>query len=346
VHPRPADPSRAAFYAWLLGRPWDAEMLPAPLQSLEIWKENRVVGIPDVPFRLLTALGLEPEHWAAIARRASWQETRMNLNAFARHGVFENPGLVRQLARRLADPKLVRRARAFPYQLLIAYLNAGDAVPTVLCEALQDAMETALTNVPRIKGRVVVCPDVSGSMHCPVTGWQKGACSQVRCVDAAALVAAALLRRNRDAVVLPFADDVVPLQLNPRDTVMTNAAKLGSLPPAGTRCSAPLRRLNETKTRADLVVFVSDNESWIDARRGATETLRQWERFRSRNPKARLACIDLVPNTTTQAPGREDILNIGGFSDAVFDLLAAFAAGADGASHWISEIEKQPLPMQ
>ena len=32
----------------------------------------------------------------------------------------------------------------------------------------------------------------------------------------------------------------------------------------------------------------------------------------------KLICIDLQPNTTTQAPERSDILNVGGFSDAVF----------------------------
>ena len=31
-------------------------------------------------------------------------------------------------------------------------------------DALQDAMELAIANVPSIEGRVVVCPDVSGSM--------------------------------------------------------------------------------------------------------------------------------------------------------------------------------------
>ena len=69
----------------------------------------------------------------------------------------------------------------------------------------------------------------------------------------------------------------------------------------------------------------------------------EWEKLKNRNPKARLVCIDLTPNTTTQAPDRKDILNIGGFSDTVFDLIAAFAAGADGSDHWIREIELQPL---
>jgi 60 kDa SS-A/Ro ribonucleoprotein len=50
-----------------------------------------------------------------------------------------------------------------------------------------------------------------------------------------------------------------------------------------------------------------------------------------------------VPNTTVQAQDRQDILNIGGFSDAVFDLIASFSDGTHGADHWIAAIESQPL---
>ena len=83
-------------------------------------------------------------------------------------------------------------------------MAAGAKVPAVVREALQDAMEIALENVPAFGGRVVVCPDVSGSMASPVTGTRRGATSAVRCIDVAALVAAAVLRTNRDALVLPF----------------------------------------------------------------------------------------------------------------------------------------------
>jgi 60 kDa SS-A/Ro ribonucleoprotein len=163
-------------------------------------------------------------------------------------------------------------------------------------------------------------------------------------VDVAGLVAAAFLRKNRDARIIPFKEDVVDLTLNPRDSVMTNATKLSSLPPGATNCSAPLRLLNQVKAAPDLVVFVSDNESWADPKAGrGTAMLTEWEKLKNRNPKARLVCIDLVPNTTAQAPDRKDILNIGGFSDTVFDLVAAFAAGEDGSDYWIREIDKQPL---
>lgn len=344
VHPRPAHATREAFYAWLIGKPYEADALPEALRHFEDWKQTREGEVPDVPFQMLTALDLGQKEWSAIATHASWQTTRMNLNTFERHGVFGDRALTDRIAARLADPEKVRRARVFPYQLLVAYLNAGKELPARVREALQDAMEVALENVPAIDSRVVVCPDVSGSMQSPATGYRKGASSTVRCIDVAALVAAAFLRKNRQTRVLPFEVGVVDLKLNPRDSVMTNAQKLAKIGGGGTNCSAPLALLNAEKSAPDLVIFVSDNESWADpkAPRG-TAMMTEWETLRHRNPQARLVCIDLVPNTTTQAPDRKDILNIAGFSDAVFDLIAAFAAGADGSDHWIREIGEQPL---
>lgn len=60
----------------------------------------------------------------------------------------------------------------------------------------------------------------------------------------------------------------------------------------------------------------------------------QWEHIRRINPDARLICIDLQPGASTQAPDRPDILNVGGFSDAVFDVIDQFTAGTYGARHW------------
>ena len=269
---------------------------------------------------------------------------RMNLNTFARQGVFGKAGAAERIARRLRDAKEVRRARVLPYQLMMAHAMAGPEVPEVLREALQDAMEIALANVPGLQGQVVVCPDVSGSMSMPVTGYRKGASTKVRCVDVAALIAAAIQRTNREARVLPFENDVVQVKLNPRDTVMTNAAKLAAVGGGGTNCSAPLAYLNRERLPADLVILVSDNQSWVDARRhGATATMTEWEVLKQRNPEAKLVCVDLAPYGTSQAKNRKDIMNVGGFSDAVFESIAAFARSADMAAHWVKEIEAVEL---
>ena len=373
VHPKPATKAREAMYGYLIGRPHDASMLPEVVQAFERFKRHRgspgmggnsatgpdvpgipgIPGVPDVPFQMLTALKLTTADWARVARNASWQTLRMNLNTLARHGVFGDNEMVRYVAAKLRDEQAIAKARVLPYQLMMAYLAGNDAVPTAVREALQDAMEVATRNVPSVPaelGKVYVFPDVSGSMHSPVTGHRKGATTAVRCIDVAALVAAAMLRKNPLAEVIPFHDQAVTnARLNPRDSVMTNAKLLASLPSGGTNCSAPLAELNRRKATGGLVIYVSDNESWVDTTRhgrlggGPTATMREWSAFKGRNPRAKMVCIDLQPYATTQAKESDDIVNVGGFSDQVFTLIAAVARGETKAGHWVKEIERVTL---
>ena len=339
VHPKPQAAWREAFFAWLIGKEYTRDALPPALAAFEAYKADPSQPIPAVPFQMLTALPLSAQDWAQIARQGSWQMVRMNLNTFARHGVYAIDGMPELIAAKLRDPEAIASSRVFPYQLMSAYMTAGDKVPRIVHAALEQALEISLANVPRIAGKVVVCPDVSGSMASPVSGFRGSATSNVRCIDVAALVAAAMLRKNPDAVVLPFEHNVVQCALGADDSVMANAARLAAIGGGGTNCSAPLLRMNSRKELADLVIYVSDNESWIDARRsGATATMGQWTVFRQRNPQAKLVCIDISPHATTQAMEREDILNIGGFSDDVFKIIAAFAAGQLDPAHWVGEI--------
>jgi 60 kDa SS-A/Ro ribonucleoprotein len=344
VHPKPGNDARRALYAYIVGRPYDVEKLPPLVREYEAFKRGAAERVPDVPFQMLTSLELDSEAWMEIARNAPWQMTRMNLKTFARHGVFANEEVTKMIAERLADAGTIAKARVFPYQLLTAYLSATEA-PSIVREALQDAMELATANVPAIEGQVYVCPDVSGSMtSTPVTGARGSGSSSVCCTDVAALIAAAVIRRNPTARVLPFEMSVVDVDINPRDSIMTNAATLAEIGGGGTACSAPLMRLNQQMAFGDLVILVSDNESWADPQRGrGTEMMKEWNRFKQRNPNARLVCIDLQPYGTTQAQEREDVLNIGGFSDEVFRTIAEFAAGRLTSGHWMDIIEGIPL---
>ena len=249
------------------------------------------------------------------------------------------------VAEKLRDQTAIRRARVLPYQLLTAYQAASEQMPFEIREALQDAMETAVQNVPAIRGKVVVCRDVSGSMHSPATGYRGSATSRTRCIDIAALVSAAMLRTNPKARVIPFEQITVNVQLNPRDSIMTNAQKLANIGGGGTACSAPLALLNREKADVDLVVIVSDNESWADLGQwgGKTGLMKEWDILKQRCPEAKLVCLDIQPYTTAQAQNRHDILNIGGFSDQVFTLIGSFAEQGMGADFWVEEIEKTEL---
>lgn len=348
VHPKPRDAEKEALYGYFIGREIDADKLPEIVKAFEKFKNGDTLEVPNVPFQMLTALPISTKEWTQIARNAAWQMTRMNLNTFQRHGVLKDAEMVEMIANRLRDREAIRKAKVFPYQLLSAYTAASvnREIPREITEALQDAMEIATENVPEIKGKVYVLPDISGSMHSAVTGYRKGATSVVRCIDVAALVAAAILRKNPTAEVIPFSDTIVKADLNPRDSVMTNAQKLANLPSGGTNCSAPLVSLNAKHASGELVIYVSDNESWIDSKRtwnSGTETMKQWNAFKSRNKDAKLVCIDIQPYANTQAQERADILNVGGFSDQVFNLIAEFAGGTMNAEHLVGMIDKVEL---
>lgn len=339
VHPHPADAERKAFYGWLIGRPYDVAALPVEIAAFEAWKQDRMLPLPQVPFEWLTAYPLVAEQWAELAGHMGWQALRMNLNTLARKGAFGVEGLTDQVAARLADRDALRAVRPMPYQLMVALGQVGDGVPLKVQAALEDALEFSLSCVPTVPGRVVVCPDVSGSMQLPVTGYRKGASSKVRCIDVAALVAAAMLRSNREARVIPFEQAVVPVTLKATDRIAANAAKLAAVGGGGTNVSAPLALLNKEKAAVDLVVIVSDNESWVDAKRnGSTATMQEWTKLAKRNPQARLVCIDIAPYGTTQAASRQDILNVGGFTDAVFNTIARFVS--DETHDWVSIVEQ------
>ena len=198
VHPRPATASRAALYGYLIGQPHNADELPELVKQYKAFKTSRSKAVPDVPFQMLTSLELSAEDWKTIASNASWQMTRMNLNTFARHGVFQDADLAKVIAARLRDRDAIGKARVFPYQLMVAFSQVVADVPAEVRDALQDAMEIATENVADLAGGrgVYVFPDVSGSMHSPITGVRKGATTAVRCVDVAALVAATVLRHQ------------------------------------------------------------------------------------------------------------------------------------------------------
>lgn len=103
-------------------------------------------------------------------------------------------------------------------------------------------------------------------------------------------------------------------------------------------------------------VLVSDNQNWVYrsqpfayGNQGSTGLVDQWQRFVQNQmrlgdhaiPSPKLICIDLQPYGTTQPLERGDILNVGGFSDTVFSVVAAFLA--DDAGRFVTEVEAVEL---
>ncbi len=344
VHPKPSNKQRSALYGYLLDKEYNKRDLCKLAKEYEAFKKDMKGEIPEVPFQMLTALPLTPDHWKQIAENATWTQTRMNLNTFERHGVFADQKLTNAICDRLQDAGQIKKAKAFPYQLFTAFQNVDAKVPAKVSLALQKAADAALENIPEFNGKVYVMVDTSGSMGSAVTGNRGSVTTKTRCVDVAALVASAILRKNPEAEIVPFDTQVHQHRLNPLDSIMTNAQTLARFGGGGTNCSEALAYVNRKNGKGDLVIYVSDNESWVDSGHyRATATMTEWNKFKSRNPNAKLVCIDIQPNTTTQAHDREDILNVGGFSDQVFDVIARFVELGNNKDLWVKTIESVTL---
>jgi 60 kDa SS-A/Ro ribonucleoprotein len=330
VHTKPETKVQNSVFGYILDKDFDYGNLPDKVKQLERFKKDNSNELPDVPFRLLTNYNLTPEHWKKIAKDMKWNTLRMNLNMLNRNGVFTDAKLTKELVEKLRDREEVRKNNVFPYQLLTAYQNTND-VPTSVKNALQDALEHATENVPSFGGKVAVCVDTSGSMSCAITGNRGSVTSVTTCVDVAGLIAACVVRKNDESVVVPFDDRVHTVQFNARDSVMTNAQKFARNG-GGTDCSCALADLNRKNWKGDLVIYVSDNMSWMSYNGGnyysGTGMNAEWQKFKARNKGAKLVMIDLVPNQGLQVKQSKDVLAIGGWSDSAFTAIANFAEGS------------------
>ncbi|MEZ6100773.1 MAG: TROVE domain-containing protein [Pirellulaceae bacterium] len=362
ARPTPKDNARRAMFGWLTDKsidkwaPATEADLPVEVQSLIAFRNSEseeaqaliAGGLDNVRWDLLSDAAKGPKVWAALAQKMGPQALRMNLNTLLRHDVLATSAMVDYVADRIADEKEIRASKQFPYQYFAAYLNADDNIPQKIKTALHKAAEIACGNVPELPGPVLIGLDTSGSMSCAVMGNRgRGATSKMRCIDVAALFAAAILRRNPESVVIPFDTSAYDAKIDSNDSILSIAERLAKYGGGGTDCSLPLVAANQKHAKRKFagVVLVSDNESWVGTgRHGSTGVMTAWEAFSSNQRKLscgaaspKLINIDLQPYQTVQACERADIMNIGSFSDAVFNVISAFLA--DNNQRFVDEVE-------
>lgn len=351
VHPSPADKETSNLYSYIIGRGYDRrKKYPAIVKEFEEFKKAKGRRkVPDVPFQMLTSQGLTDREWAEIAKNGKWQFTRMNLNNFAKYKVFDDRSMVKLIANRLRDEGLVSRSRQFPYQLFQTYRNLNADVPRAVKTAVQDALDISVSNIPEFDTAVHVGVDCSGSMGSPANGagYSYRGNGQINCNEVASLFASAIYKTNDEARIYRFDSQCTEVtELNPRDSVISNATKIGTHGGA-TDCGSFIRLLNAKRAKGDLVIMVSDNESWYGptgrsrgwGSRSATGFQDAWKAYKKRNPRAVLVCIDITPGITAQAKGK-DVLLVGGFSDNVFNVVSKFYESKGDNTFWVKEINE------
>ncbi|UYZ63714.1 TROVE domain-containing protein [Hymenobacter weizhouensis] len=243
----------------------------------------------------------------------------------------------------LADRQAVARSKQLPFRFLAAYREVkalqGGHVAAVLT-ALEDAIAHSVANLHGFgpETRVVVACDVSGSMQQPVS--QR---SKVLLYDVGLVLGMLLQSRCQHVTAGMFGNTWKVLSL-PRGPVLRNVNEFyrreGEVGYA-TNGHLVVRDLRQRREVADKVMLFTDCQLWNSASDGNT-LVQEWAAYRREvAPQARLYLFDLAGHGTSPLDVRAEhgVALIAGWSDKVFDVLAALESGGSA----LTELEKIEL---
>lgn len=341
VHPKAPNENRNQLYRWVCDMDYQEDKLPEQLQLYLKLKRNpeKAEELPDLPFQMYTSMGLTTEGWRHIAKNATWNQTRMNLATFERHGVFGDKSFTNKIAEKLTSERDIIRSKAMPFAIFSAFKKAGD-ISYGIRKALNEAAEISLQNVPKLEGKTVVAIDRSGSMS-----WLINSRSTVRVMDVAAVLVAALKNKNPDLEIILF-NHTASIYEPKGKTLFGISEELSRMASGGTDCGAAMAFIKDRYANTgmpDNIIMVSDNESWLSTTKNfwnSTGTVDQLKLIRKQNPNTRMINIDVTPGSSSQTVPEEYVLNIGGFNDAVFQVASLFFNSKGNKDFWVSEINK------
>lgn len=333
--PKPVTDKRNALFTYAMKKPTPLDLLPQSLVQFHEWKyllpeERETLELPGVPFMMLSGEVKGTKEWTKLMYKMTWSQLRQNLNTLQRNNVFDNYENVLYASGKIADEKEIAKSKVYPYQILTTATNfSGESKQ--LKDALNTALEVAIENVPKFEGKIAVCIDVSGSMNCPISGYRRSATTSATYVTAAALMAVTMKHKNEDIDLLGFNSQLHHLAIDDNMNIIESVQSLASMCSGGTNCSLPLEYFNDNNISYDTIIYISDNESWLDrhlplyyfGRPPIPKLSALWEHYKTDiNPEAKLICIDISPSVTSPTNSGKDRYNIGGFSDYIFTTIS------------------------
>jgi 60 kDa SS-A/Ro ribonucleoprotein len=285
---------------------------------------NGTLPTPETWETELSAAGADEE-----AKQTAWVDLvrSRKLGYFAllrnlRNILLHAPEVVDEACAMLTDEKRIRSSLVLPFRYTTAIeeirkLNA-DGTREVL-DALNRAVDIALSNVPRFTGKTLVALDVSGSMG-------------GKPIAIGALFATVLVKTNNADLML--FDHVARYEtLNPRDSTLTIVDQIKTRATGG---GTDFHTIFDTANRAyDRIIILSDMQAWI-GQHTPTKTFEQYKRKRKANPH--IYSFDLQGYGTLQFP-QPEVSCLAGFSEKTLDVLQVLERDKQALIHQIEAVE-------
>lgn len=255
--------------------------------------------------------------WAELVRERKLGYLALLRNV--RNILTQAPELLDELCTQLAEEQAVRRSLVFPFQFLSAVevLKQGN-LPGAnrVMDAVNQAIDYSLANVPKFEGSTLIALDSSGSM----TGRPQAIGS---------LFAATLVKASYAELML-FSDNARYISLNRRDTTLTAAQSIPFIS-GGTNFNAIFQYANRAYDR---IIILSDMQGWI----GGGAPVASFAEYQKRYAAApRIYSFDLKGYGTLQFP-QERVYCLSGWSDRVFEIMQKLDRDPEALVHEVAAI--------
>lgn len=273
----------------------------------------------------LSAHGNNAATWEKLI--ASGKVGYMALLRNLRNIIQANPANLNKVLDTIQNPEAVKRSRQLPFRYLSAYKEVVNIGGSKVFDALENAVEAACENIPKLEGTTVIAVDVSGSMSDHIS-----AKSTVRCYEIAMLLGLIANKICDNSIFYTFNTKIEKYAVSHRNGILETVTR--SRCGGGTRMGLPFEKMLRDKIKADRIIILSDNEcnsGW----QAPVQTLAD-EYRRKAGVDIWVHAIDLQGYGTQQFYGGKTNV-IAGWSEKVFEFIRL---AEQGAGNLEKEIER------
>lgn len=302
VHPTPSNETQGVIFKKLMDETlespftWEVELskngqLPADEQrsKKEIWTE------------FVNREGSGSLGYMALLR---------NLRNMNDAGIDANTW--KKVASKISDPIAVAKSKQFPFRFVSAWeIAKASNLPDIVLNALSDAAELSLSNIPKMGDGVWIILDCSGSME---MGHDSNSSSSP--IKTGAIFAAALFKAASSSFktqLTMFDDFAKHINLNARDSIFTNFERIMARNAGGgTNLRSALNEKDKLGFEPDTVIVLSDME---------VNSLQGYNVGKTfKNDCVKIA-INLNSRDTTPVGEHEGWTQLAGWSDKIFQFV-------------------------
>ena len=244
---------------------------------------------------------------------------------------------IQMVCDKLSDRKAVMNAKQLPFRFLSAYRELkglSSSYTSAILNALEDAVQVSASNIRGFDmgTSVLLACDVSGSMQQSVSPKSK-----VMFYDIGLILAMLLQSQCKNVITGMFGDRWKIINM-PGKSVLQNVEafyKREGEVGYSTNGHLVIEDLIQRKAYVDKVMLFTDTQMW-NSKGGQNTLYSEWVKYKNMAPKAKLYIFDLAGYGKQPIDIRQDdVYLIAGWSDKIFDILAAM----DNVGSAIAQIE-------